>query len=131
VLKELLLPIVNVLLQTLNSMNNHGINIVIVKLGSVINTIPIQIVVNYLLNALTTVNIVLMIIAVMRVIMATLLILLVNVNGKNLLVLNAWKVVILVKFQIDVINVLLDIWKLTINNVYQILCFVLKVNYSI
>jgi hypothetical protein len=110
VLKELLLPIVNVLLQTLNSMNNHGINIVIVKLGSVINTIPIQIVVNYLLNALTTVNIVLMIIAVMRVIMATLLIQMVIVNGNLLiLVLYAWKVVILVLLPTFVINVLLDI----------------------
>ena len=35
-LKEVLLLIVNVLLKTLNSMNNHGINIVIVKHGLVI-----------------------------------------------------------------------------------------------
>jgi len=43
--------IVNVLLETLNSMQNHGTNIVIVNHGWVMNQIGLLIVVNYLFNA--------------------------------------------------------------------------------
>jgi len=109
VLKVLLKTIVNVLLKTLNSMNNHGIDIVIVNTGSVMNLITLQIVVNYLFNAWTTVKFVLMRLAVICVLMTT-IIMVIIVNTKILTILYAWKVVILVILLVLllVINVLSD-----------------------
>jgi predicted membrane chloride channel (bestrophin family) len=76
--------IVNVLLDTLNFIKNHGINIVIVKHGSVINQISLLIVVNYLFNAWTTVIIVLMRLAVISVLKISILMVM-TVNTKILL----------------------------------------------
>lgn len=106
-LQELLLPIVNVLLQTLITMKHHGINIVIVNHGSVIHQITQQIVVIYLLHACQTVLIVLIQLAVIIVSKTTSLMVLI-VNGKILL-LYAQIGVILVLLLIGVTNVLLDL----------------------
>jgi len=72
VLKEVLQQIANVLLETLNSMNNHGINIVIVNHGMVIiQIILIIFVLNklVLLNAWNSVTLVLMLILVINVLL--------------------------------------------------------------
>jgi len=94
VLKELLKMIVNVLLKTLNFMNNLGINIVIANLGLVIHQIILLVIVLYLFNALITVIIVLMRLVVIIVLMITFGMVL-TVNTKILL-LYAWRTVILV-----------------------------------
>jgi hypothetical protein len=94
VLKEILLLIVNVLLKTLNSMNNHGINIVIVNHGSVLHQIILLVIVLYLLNAWITVIIVLMSIVVIIVLLIT--IGMVNNVNTKILLLYAWITVFLV-----------------------------------
>jgi len=98
---------VNVLLQTLNSMKIHGINIVIVNHGTVIHQIMLLVIVLYLLNAWTTVCIVLMskvVISVNKITTGMVL----TVNTKILL-LYAWITVFLVLPPLSVIYVLLDI----------------------
>jgi hypothetical protein len=110
---ELMLLIVNVLLKTLNIMKNHGINIVIVNHGSVIQQIMLLINVNNLLTALTTVITVLMSKAVTIVLKIT-IIMVITVNTKILL-LYACQVVILVLMLLLVTNVLLDIWMLMVS----------------
>jgi hypothetical protein len=99
--------IVNVLLKTLNTMKNHGINTVIVNHGSVMNQIILLVIVLYLLNAWTTVGIVLMskvVISVNKITTGMVL----TVNTKILL-LYAWITVFLVLQPLIVIYVLLDI----------------------
>jgi len=98
---------VNVLLQTLNSMKIHGINIVIVNHGTVIHQIMLLVIVLYLLNVWTTVGIVLMRIVVISVNKITTGMVL-TVNTKILL-LYAWITVFLVLQPLNVIYVLLDI----------------------